>query len=218
MTRRIAAAATLSLALILALLVGTAPLGAAEPPKPADQSKTASQPASTPQAPSAADMEMMMKLAAPGEHHKDLDRLAGKWATSGKSWMAPGQPPVEMNGSMEASWTLGGRFLQSVHKGNFMGQPFEGHGLDGYDNVTHKYVGSWVDNMGTGLMAFEGSCDNPCKVLTTTGDFVDPMSRQKLTMRNVITFVDANTYHQDMYVAGPDGKEFKMMEFVGKRQ
>ncbi len=33
-----------------------------------------------------------------------------------------------------------------------MGMPFEGMGIDGYDNLAKQYVSTWVDNMGTGIM------------------------------------------------------------------
>ena len=33
---------------------------------------------------------------------------------------------------------------------------FKGTGIEGYDNGKKKFVGTWMDNMGTGIMMSEG--------------------------------------------------------------
>ena len=167
-----------------------------------------------------AEMDAYMKLAQPGEHHKLLGHLAGKWQVAGRTWMDPSQPPVEMTFAVEASWILGGRYLQQVHTSTFMGQPFEGRSLDGYDNVTHEYFSTWVDNMGTGVMVFRGKCDDPCTALTETAEGPDPMTGKVMKSTTVTTFVDADTYRFEMYEAraGKDGQGTKVMEVTAKRQ
>jgi hypothetical protein len=50
---------------------------------------------------------------------------------------------------------LGGRYQQSMIKGNMMGMPFEGMGLLGYDNAQKLFYSTWVDNMGTGCYDYE---------------------------------------------------------------
>jgi len=203
--------------LMLPLTLGTRPLHAAEPKQPA---ASATSPASSDaQAKAKAEMDAYMKLIQPGEHHKHLGNLNGRWKTTGQM-MNPGQPPIAMSGTMEASWILGGRYLQEVHTGNFMGQAFEGRSLDGYDNMAHQYFSTWVDNMGTGVMVFRGSCDDPCKVLTETAEGPDPMTGKVVKTKSVTTFVDPDTYRFEMYTVGaaPDGKDTKVMEMVAKRQ
>jgi hypothetical protein len=202
--------------LVLSLGVTTAPLGAAEPAKPA--ATTAPAAAQAGQA-EAQMKEAMMKLAQPGEHHKRLDTFAGKWKVSGKSWFEPGKPPVEFAGSMESAWLLGGRYLQSVHKSQFFGMPFEGRAIDGYDNATNEYFSTWIDNMGTGVMVFRGKCDDPCKVLTETAEGFDPMSGKVMKSKEVTTFLDPDSYRFEMYMvaAAPDGKDVKVMELTAKR-
>jgi len=167
-----------------------------------------------------ADMEAYTQLAQPGEHHKRLSNLAGRWKTTSKTWMSPGQPPIEVSGTIEASWILGGRYIQGLHTGSFMGQPFEGRSLDGYDNVTREYFSTWIDNMGTGVMFFRGSCDDPCKVLTETAEGPDPMTGKVLRTRNVITFIDRDTYRSEMYAVGvsKDGQDAKVMDMIATRE
>lgn len=165
-----------------------------------------------------ADMEAMQKAAAPGEPQKKLARLAGDWTATTRAWMAPGQPPMESPGTMHGEILMGGRYVEHTWKGSFMGQPFEGRGTDGYDNVGKMYVSSWVDNMGTGIMHMTGTCDAPVKVCTYTGDVWDPMSGKKTSMKQVITWIDDNNFKNEMYGPGPDGKEMKWMEIVAKRK
>jgi len=218
---------TALLALLALLVLNTAmPAAAAEPPH---QGAAAAPPAQPPQPPQpsqdtaqakkAADMEAYMKLAQPGEHHKRLGSFAGKWKVTGKTWMEPSAPPTEFNGTMEASWMLGGRYLQSVHKSSFFGMPWEGHAIDGYDNATHEYFSTWMDTFGTGVMVFRGTCEDPCKALTETAEGFDPMAGKVMKAKTVSTWVDPDTYRFEMYSVGaaPDGKDVKVMELVGKR-
>jgi hypothetical protein len=211
----------------VALLALAIPLGfTARPLHAADPQAQAAAPAAAPapsgaadaQAKAKAEMDAYMKLAQPGEHHKRLGQLAGKWKTSGQMFN-PGQPPIEMTGTMEASWILGGRYLQELHTGSVMGQPFEGRSLDGYDNIAKEYFSTWVDNMGTGVMVFHGSCDDPCKVVTSTAEGPDPMSGKVVKTKTVTTFVDPDTYRFEMYMigAGKDGQDTKVMDMTGKR-
>ncbi|HSS77982.1 MAG TPA: DUF1579 domain-containing protein [Thermoanaerobaculia bacterium] len=165
-----------------------------------------------------ADMDAMMKAASPGEPQKKLARLAGDWTFTNTMWMAPGQPPVESKGTMHGVVLMGGRYVEHTWKGDMMGMPFEGRGTDGYDNVGKEYVASWVDNMGTGIAYSTGHCDAAGKVCTYSGDMWDPMSGKKITTKAVITWLDDNTFKNEMYSPGPDGKEAKMMEIVAKRK
>jgi hypothetical protein len=166
----------------------------------------------------AADMEAMQKATAPGAQQKKLARLAGDWTVTTRAWMAPGQPPMESPGTMHGEVLMGGRYVEHTWKGSFMGQPFEGRGTDGYDNVGKMYVSSWVDTMGTGIMHMTGTCDEPVKVCTYTGDVWDPMSGKKTSMKEVITWADDNNFKNEMYGPGPDGKEMKWMEITAKRK
>ena len=193
-----------SLAVSLSLLALAAlPVLAQDKPKAPDMS---------------ADMEAMQKAASPGEPQKKLARLAGDWTATTRAWMAPGQPPMESPGTMHGEVLMGGRYVEHTWKGSFMGQPFEGRGTDGYDNVGKMYVSSWVDNLGTGIMHMTGTCDAPVKVCTYTGDVWDPMSGKKTSMKEVITWIDDNNFKNEMYGPGPDGKEMKWMEIVAKRK
>jgi hypothetical protein len=164
------------------------------------------------------EMEAMMKAMSPGEHHKPLQRYVGDWTYSMKMWMAPGLPAAESSGTVHAESILGGRYVQSVYKGQFIGQPFEGRSTDGYDNLAKQYVSSWVDNAGTGIMNSTGSCEGACKSLTYTASSMDPMSGKKIDTKQVITWLDDNHYKMEMFMLNPGGEPVKSMEVDAKRK
>jgi hypothetical protein len=158
-------------------------------------------------------MEAMAKNATPGPQHKMLKAWAGTWAIAGKMWMAPGKPPMESPSTAEVK-VLNDLWVTEDVKGEFMGKPFVGHGVHGYDNAKQKFVGSWVDNFGSYIMTSEGTPDASGKVINSVATELDVMTGKPSTVREVMT-LDSDTKHtMTMYKTGPDGKEMKIMELV----
>jgi uncharacterized protein DUF1579 len=165
-----------------------------------------------------AAMEAMMKAAEPGEHHKAIGRYVGDWTYTIKFWDDPSKPPQSSDGTMHAEWMLGNRYVHSVYKGDMGGMAFEGHGTEGYDNVTKQYQGTWMDNMSTNIMYSTGSCDEGHKVCTSTANMADPMSGQVIPTRSVVTWSGDNAFTMEMYMKPPSGQEMKMMELTAKKK
>jgi hypothetical protein len=124
----------------------------------------------------------------PGENHKTLAKDVGTWKTEMSSYMEPGKPPVKSTGTAEITMIMGGRYQQSVYKGDMMGMPFEGISVVGYDNAKKAFVNSWIDNMGTGIMYMEGKWDKSGKTVTYTGTCVNPETGKDMKVRQVLTF------------------------------
>ncbi len=81
------------------------------------------------------------KASTPGAQHKQLaDQFIGTWDTKMTAWMDPATPPVTETGTTVSTAVFGGRQVRMDYKGQFMGQPFEGVGFSGYDNVRAKYT------------------------------------------------------------------------------
>ena len=163
-------------------------------------------------------MELWKKLAQPGEPHKLFASLAGSWTTQTKEWMEPGKPPTESTGTAEMKTLLDGRFLYQEYQSQMMGQPFSGIGIDGYDNVTKKYVTAWIDTMGTGIFFMEGTASPDGKTITLKGSHPEP-GGGKMSHRAVWTIKDANSQTFEMYgTHGHGGKEMKFLEIVYTRK
>jgi hypothetical protein len=92
------------------------------------------------------------------------------------------------------------------------GMPFNGVGVTGFDNVIGKYVWTWIDNMGTGIMTGVGTADASGKVLTMIGTMNDPMTGKPSKSRMVTTIIDDDHHTFEMFGTPPGGKkEVKMM-------
>lgn len=95
------------------------------------------------------EVAAMLAAAAPGEEHKLLKQMVGRWDIASKFWMAPDAPPMESKGSSSIKLVLGGRFVQQDYRGAFMGIKFQGIGLTGYDKHKKKFVNVWLDTGST---------------------------------------------------------------------
>ncbi len=161
--------------------------------------------------------EAMAAAATPGEPHKKLEPLVGTFEAHVKTWMDPSKPAEESTGTSENRWVLGNRFVESHFEGTFMGKPFSGMGWTGYDNVAKKYVGTWIDSMGTGIMMSTGKAERS-GALAMSGTVLDPMTGKPQTFREKTTVADADHHTMEMWGPGPDGKSYKMMEIHYQRK
>ena len=160
-----------------------------------------------------AEMDAYTKAGTPGEAHKALAATAGTYDLKMKSWSAPGAPPTEQTGTATRTMILDGRVLAEQVESSMMGQPFTGHGMTGYDNVSGKYGSTWNDSMSTGLMVSEGTCDakRNCKY---TGTWNDPVKKGPVTSHMTTKWTSPTTEVFEMYGPGKDGKEMKMVEIT----
>jgi len=162
-------------------------------------------------------MEKYTKAATPGPEHQQMAKMAGKWKLQVTSWMKPGAPPMKSEGTAEFKPILGGRFLEEEVHGDMAGQPFEGKGTQGFDNVTKERWGTWVDNMGTGTMLMKGKCPAEAKKCTMKGKVSDAAAGKEITVSEITTMKDDNNFTFEMFGPGPDGKQFKTLEIVYTR-
>jgi hypothetical protein len=181
----------------------------------ADAKKDAAPPAMTPEQKMA--MDAMAKAGTPGEAHAQLAKMTGSYDLEIKSWEKPGGEAMVEQGTATRSMALGGRVMVEMVQSKMMGQPFEGHGMHGYDNVTGKHWATWNDSMSTGVMIEEGDCD-AAGACSLTGTWSDPITKRKATAHMKTRWTDANTQVFEMNAPGPDGKEFKMMEITYKKR
>jgi hypothetical protein len=176
---------------------------------PADSAATAASAAPVDSATAAKAWESYM---TPGNMHQWMASTNGKWDAEFTFWMGPDAPPeTGAKASVENKSILGGRYQESIYKGEMMGMPFEGKGTTAYDNAKKKFVSTWIDNMGTGLMHMEGTYDSTTKTLTMTGTGVDPVTGNDVQMREVLKTIDDKHQVMEMYDT-KGGKEYKSME------
>lgn len=161
-------------------------------------------------------MEAMMKAGTPGAEHKMMADWVGSWSVKTKMMM-PGAPVMEGTGSAVITSIFGGRYFQEAFKGDMMGMPFEGMGTSGFDNVSKKFVGTWVDSMSTGIAVTEGTWDAASSTFKYDMTFNDPVTGKAKHGKISVKVVDKNT-HVSEFWDEMDGKWVKTMELTYTRK
>ncbi|MGZ8832690.1 MAG: DUF1579 domain-containing protein [Thermoanaerobaculia bacterium] len=159
-----------------------------------------------------AAMAQWQTFMTPSEGHKMLDGMVGTFDATVKMWMQPGAPPTTSTGVSRNEWVLGKRYIQENFSGTFMNTPFQGIGYTGYDNGKKVYVGTWIDNMGTGVMTSTGTTTDNGKTWTFKSVSTDPMTGKDTPGESRITVADNDHHTMEMWGPAPDGKMFKMMQ------
>src|SRR2546430_5692775 len=172
--------------------------------------------------PNAADMmKQMMEMSKLNANHKLLSSLDGNWNYTIKFWMNPdpNAKPQESKGTATRKSVMGGRYVMMDVSGK-MQMPgedgkmkdvqFKGMGLEGYDNVKKKFIGSWIDNMGTGIQFSEGTYDPATKTFTHTSE-MEMVPGMKSQVREVLKVADNNHMMLEWY-ENQGGQEKKTME------
>lgn len=162
----------------------------------------------------AEDMMACQVAGTPGEMHKFLAKRAGSWAAKTKMWM-PGVPePMVSDATYTVTNFMDGRYVKGEMKGEMPGMgPFNGFCLAGYDNVSQKFVSTWVDNHSTGIMNGTGELSKDGKTINWSFDYNCPITKKPTKMREIETLKGDNEMTLEMHGIDPkSGKEYKMME------
>lgn len=164
-------------------------------------------------------MAAMMASMVPGPQHEMLASMTGTWTITMKFWMEPGAEPQTSTGTAERSMIFDGRVLEERVTSEVMGMPFEGLGHTGYDNVTGEWWGTWMDNMGTGVMLTKGTVDEDTHTSTWEGEMSDPVSGGKTPMRMVAKHEGGDREVVEFFSPAPDGGDMiRTMELTYERQ
>lgn len=150
----------------------------------------------------AAARSFAQELPKPGPEHEKLKELVGEWDAE-----------MDMQGQKSKCKAVyksicGGMWVESNFTGSVGGIEFSGHGLDGYDLRTKKYVGIWIDSMGSAPLHMEGEKDTSGK-LVMTGDSTN-LQGQKEKFKAVTELKDKDHFTFKMYMleAGQENLAF----------
>lgn len=165
--------------------------------------------------------EMMKRVEAAGTPcaaHEALEPLVGTWTAEVKCWMAPDAPPTVSQGTAKATWVMNGRFLQEEFKGEFMGKPFHGMSLTGYDNLKQQYHSVWIDDLSTAMVTSAGKAKEGGKVIALEGKHDCPVTgRKDLPMKQVIRILSPDKHVFEMHDLSK-GDTSKTMEITYLRK
>ncbi len=166
------------------------------------------------------DMQACMMASMPGNKQALLAKDIGQWTGKTTMWMGPDSEPIISDASSTITPIMDGRFIKIEAKGEMPGMgPYNGLGINGYDNVSNQFVSTWIDYHSTGIMNGTGELSADGKTLTRKYTFSCPLTKKPAVIRQVETNVDANTKKIEMFGNDPkSGKEFKMMEIAYTRK
>ncbi len=166
-------------------------------------------------------MKMMAEMGKVGPNHKLLADTAGSWTYTVKMWMNgdTSAKPMESKGTATRKMTMDGHYLTGDYlgkmempgpDGKMKSMAFHGVGVEGYDNAKQKFVTSWIDSMGTGIMYAEGTWDDATKSWTYNSEMT-PFPGMKMQVREVVKLADKNHMTLEWYENAGQG-ERKTME------
>ena len=164
---------------------------------------------------------MIVMAALPQNHkagpeHKRLHELVGEWNVETTVWFSADKDGETSKATETMKKGPGELWIYSAYKGTFMDKPFLGRFSMGYDQAKKKYVGTWMDSSNSSMTTLEGDYDNEKKAITFKNKTMGP--DKEFEFRSVMTFTDKDHHTYAMYFPGPDGKEFKALEFKYTRK
>jgi len=159
-------------------------------------------------------MESWEKAGTPGEMHRALARTAGEWTAEVKMWMGPEPTVSEARSTVEP--IMDGRFVKETVKSEFMGKPFHGVSIVGFNNATGEVEAIWYDDHSTGIFVYRGSMNEDGTELKLKGKYKDPASGEWIETRSVRKITGDEM--RDIAWETRDGEEVKTMEITYRRQ
>src|SRR4029079_5461052 len=159
------------------------------------------------------DMKACIAAGTPGKMHELLAKDAGEWTGKSTMFIGPDGPPMTNECTSTVTPIMEGRYIKVEMKGDMPGMgPYHGGGIYGYDNVSKKFVSSWIDNHSTGIMQGEGELSSDGKSITWEYKFNCPIAKKEVSMKEVDTKTGDNTKKLEMWGDDPKtGKNYKMM-------
>ena len=181
------------------------------------------------------DKQLGPEISHPGQMHKRLNPLIGKWQMAIKLWgRANDKIPWEISGQMERRWTLDGRFIkeQSVEmavktveliefrgRRPYMqaGKAFRGEGYLGFDRLAGIYEHLWMHDDSTRMYYSTGRFDQRKSILELRGSWTDPYDSTVIFSRTLLTILDKDNHKIIRYISDEDTGEFKDLEILFTR-
>ena len=163
-------------------------------------------------------MQAYMEAGTPGEEHAELAESTGTYEATVKSYLEGPEPTVS-KGTSTREMILDGRVLHETFEGNFMGRPFVGHSMVGYDKAREKYWSTWVDTMSTTIMISWGEWDEEKQAVVFEGSYTDPMTGEPAPVKTILRYPEPGVETLEMWEAhGEDGEMVKTMEMTSVKQ
>ena len=179
-----------------------------EPPAADAPAVTASQPA---------DAAALQQAMDPGEAQEQLGGLVGTFDVKVRVWIDPAEPPIESMAVAVSTWVLESRFVQTMLTGYVLGEPWSGIGYAGFDNVSEKYVATYMDTGSTGMDWFTGTLSPDGSGATLTATIHDAVTLEPVQAEMRVRF-DGDDHVTELWQPDAAGTMVKVLELQYTRQ
>lgn len=153
----------------------------------------------------------------PEKEHQWLQQFVGEWSTESTGQMGPGQPPMELVGTI-SSRMVGDFWVINEMKADIGGTPMVGLQTIGYDKAKKKYIGTWVDSIMGHLWRYEGNVDATGKILTLEAEGPTFVTEGAVTMyQDIYEFKSPDEIAITSKMLGDDGKWVTFMTGTATR-
>lgn len=163
-------------------------------------------------------MARMTEAAAIGPHHKALARYLGTWNVE-IALVMPGAPVQKSQGRAEYAWAIEGRWLSQRITGEFMGRPYAGFALMGFDNSARNHVAVAVSSMDTAMIMTRGLVVDPTHKVRTLYGRLDEYTAGELhkPLKVVLRDVGETRHVMEIWDLGIGEAGAKVLEYTFTR-
>ena len=153
-------------------------------------------------------MASMMAASTPGEAHAEMAKGAGTWKVDSTWWSWPGSEGQSMVATADVSM-MWDRHMVMEFKSDWMGMPYNGHMIMGFDNYTEEYWSIWIDSMGTQISISRGQVDES-GVVHMNGTWSSPNTPAGRPFRTETHHLSDDEFRMDFYDSHPEGEFMSM--------
>jgi hypothetical protein len=162
----------------------------------------------------------MVRNGQPGEMHKRLDALVGKWDVVMTFYIAgdTAEKPLIANGMIcNRQWIAetGNRHLRDVTQGMVGNNPYYRLGILSYSTMDRRYEWNTVDALNANMMTYKGEKNSASMKgdIVMTGEFTDQgvlgdaYAGKNVGQRTVIKIESPNRHVFELYLTPPGEQE-----------
>jgi hypothetical protein len=156
---------------------------------------------------------------APPRDQAWLEQLVGEWDVTFRTYMQPDEPPMESEGT-DSVRKLGEHWIIAETRTSMMGSPYHGVLSLGYNALTERFGGTWIDSFGGQLWVYTATLDEAGDTMTleTEGPSLEHGPEQTARYRETlrITGDDSRTFTSTTEM--DDGTWVKIVDIEYRRK
>jgi len=154
-----------------------------------------------------------VEYLTPSAIHSLFAKYTGSFKMEISMYSGDEKEPSMITVNSEHSMLLGGRYLEMKQQGKMMGMDYQSVMIVGLNNTDKKMALTTITNMGTGTLSLFGAWDEKTKSATLFGQLTNPVTKNTINVRQVLTFIDENTLLIESFDQEDVNPEIKTVQY-----